>query len=184
MAYSVTTLINDLIGVTHGTTVNKIPNLYGVMNRAARQVLLDVDPKETQRIVTLAPVFNSVYDYVLPADVKGDRIIDLRKQANRQPGDNFNQTYEETFDTEKLLNLNSRIYTQWNTGIKTLRIEAPMLTSPVTLTDTSTLTGWSATTGASTLTLDQTNNVAGGGSLVFNLLTGIVTGKQIGRAHV
>lgn len=176
MAYSVTTLINDLIGVTHGTTVYKIPNLYGLINRAARQVLLDVDPKETQRIVTLAPVFSSVYDYVLPGDVKGDRIIDLRKQAGREPGDNFNQTYEETFDTDKLLNLNNRIYTQWNTGVKTIRIEAASLTAPVTFTDTSSITGWAATTGASTITLDQVNNVAGGGALVFNLLAGSPTG--------
>lgn len=176
MAYSVTTLINDLIGVTHGTTVNKIPNLYGLFNRAARQVLLDVDPKETQRIVTLAPVFNNVYDYVIPADVKGDRIIDLRKQAGREPGDEFSQMYEETFDSQKSLNLSNRIYTQWNTGIKTLRIEAPFLTAPVTVTDTGSTTGWAATTGASTITLDQVNNIAGGGALTFNLLAGSATG--------
>lgn len=176
MAYSVTTVINDLIGVTHGTTVNKIPNLYGLLNRAARQVLLDVDPKETQRVVTLAQVFNNVFDYAIPEDVKGDRIIDLRKQAGRYPGDNFNQTYGETFDTEKSLGVNNRIYTQWNTGVKSIRIEAPFLTAPVTLTDTSTTTGWAATTGASTITLDQTNNVAGGGMLVFNLLAGSSSG--------
>lgn len=176
MAYSVTTLINDLIGVTHGTTVNKIPNLYGLLNRAARQVLLDVDPKETQRIVTLAPVFNNVFDYAIPVDVKGDRIIDIRKQAGRAPGDSFNQTYEETFDSNKSSGTNNRIYTQWNTGIKTIRIEAPFLTAPVTLTDTSATTGWAATAGASTITLDQTNNVAGGGALTFNLLAGSASG--------
>lgn len=176
MAYSVTTVINDLIGVTHGTTVNKIPNLYGLLNRAARQVLLDVDPKETQRIVTLAPVFNNVFDYAIPADLKGDRIIDLRQQAGRFPGDNFNQTYGETFDTGKSLGVNNRIYTQWNTGVKSIRIEAPMLTAPVALTDTSSTTGWAATVGASTITLDQVNNVAGGGALVFNLLAGSASG--------
>ena len=58
----VTTLINDIISVVHGTTANKIPNLYGHINRAARAVLLDVDPKETQKIVQLAQVFNSVFD--------------------------------------------------------------------------------------------------------------------------
>lgn len=176
MAYSITTLLNDLIGVTHGTTVNKIPNLYGLINRAARQILLDVDPKETQRVVTLVPVFSSVYDYAMPADVKGDKIIDLRKQAGRMPGDNFSQVYSETFDSNKRLNLDNRIYTQWNTGVKSLRIEAPMLTSPVTLSDTSTITGWATTVGASTISLDQTNNVAGGGALTFNLLAGSATG--------
>jgi hypothetical protein len=83
MSYSVGTLLSDISGVVHGTTTNKIPNVYGVINRAARAVLLDVDPKETQRIVQLAgQLFNDVYDYPCPTDLKGDRIVDLRPQAN------------------------------------------------------------------------------------------------------
>lgn len=175
MAYSITTLTNDLIGVTHGTTVNKIPNLYGAINRTARQILLDVDPKETMRTVTLAPVFNDVYDYAIPADVKGDRFVDIRPQAKRN-GAVFTQGYETSFDAGKGFSFDNTIYTQWNTGVKSLRIDAPFLTPPVTLTDTGSITPWSATTGASTITLDQTNNVAGGGALVFNLLAGSATG--------
>jgi hypothetical protein len=74
------------------------------------------------------------------------------------------------------LNINKRIYTQWNTGVKTLRIEAPTLTAPVSITDTSSLTGWTATVGASSLSLDTTNYVAGGGALQFNLLAGSSSG--------
>jgi len=48
---NITTLLNDIASVVHGTTINKIPNVYGHINRAARAVLLDVDPNETQRIV-------------------------------------------------------------------------------------------------------------------------------------
>lgn len=176
MAYSITTLINDLIGVTHGTTVNKIPNLYGVFNRAARQVLQDVDPKETMKTVQMSQVFNNVFDYSLPADVKGDRIVDIRPQAGRQAGDVFTQGYEQTFDRLKSYGVNNAIYTQWNTGVKTIRVEAPTLTAPVTLSGTSTITPWAATTGASTITLDSLNNVAGGGALTFNLLAGSSSG--------
>ena len=176
MAYSITTLINDLIGVTHGTTVNKIPNLYGVFNRAARQVLQDVDPKETMKTVQMSQVFNNVFDYSLPVDVKGDRIVDLRPQAGRMAGDVFTQGYEQIFDRLKSYGFSNAIYTQWNTGVKTIRIEAPTLTSPVTLSDTSTITPWVATAGASTITLDSLNNVAGGGALQFNLLAANATG--------
>ena len=87
MAYSVTTLLNDITSAIHGTTTNKVPNVYGIINRAARAILLDVDPKETTRIVSLGQVFNNTFDYALPSDVKGDRIIDIRPQANRKPGD-------------------------------------------------------------------------------------------------
>ncbi len=177
MAYTVGTLVNDITSVVHGTTANKIPQIYGQINRAARALLLDVDPKETQRITQLASqVFDDVFDYPIPADVKGDRIIDLRLTAGRVASEVFVQDYAVTFDSQKSYGLSNAIYTQWNTGVKSLRIEAPFLTAPVQLTDTGSTTGWTATTGASSLTLDQTNYVAGGGALVFNLDAGSATG--------
>ncbi len=174
---TITTLLTDLVSVVHGTTVNKVPNIYGMINRAARAVLLDVDPKETQRIVQMPQIFNDVFDYSLPPDVKGDKIVDLRLQAGRTPWEVFEQGYAEDFDAEKLVSCRNKIYTQWNTGVKTIRIEAPFLTSPVTLTDTSTITGWSATSGASTISLNTLNSPAGGGAIVFNLSAGPTTGS-------
>lgn len=176
MSYNITTLLNDITSVIHGTTANKIPNVYGIINRSARAVLLDVDPKETTRIVSLGQVFNDTFDYALPADVKGDRIIDIRPQAGRTPSDIFVQDYSQTFDANKQTSFTNSIFTQWNTGIKTLRIEAPTLTSPTSLTDTGSTTNWAVTTGASNLTLDSTNFVAGSGALKFDLLAGSASG--------
>ena len=173
---TITTLLNDLSSVVHGTTTNKVPNIYGIINRAARAVLLDVDPKETQRIVQMPQIFDNTFDYAVPVDLKGDKIVDLKIQAGRKPWDIFQQGYAENFDAEKLVSFKNKIYTQWNTGVKTIRIEAPFLTFPLTLTDTSTTTGWTATSGASTITVDSTNNVAGGGALTFNLLAGTGSG--------
>lgn len=172
----ITTLLTDLASVIHGTTINKIPNVYGIINRAARQVLLDVDPKETQRLVQMPQIFDEVFDYAIPPDVKGDRIIDLRLQAGRTPWETFVQTYAEQFDANKSVSFGNKIYTQWNTGVKTIRIEAPFLTSPVQLASTGSITGWTTGGGANTLSLDQTNNVAGGGAIVFNLAAGQTTG--------
>lgn len=177
MSYTISTLINDVTSSIHGTTANKVPGIYGIINRAARTLLLDVDPKETQRIVQLASqVFDDVFEYPIPVDVKGDRLIDLRLTAGRIPREVFAQDYAVTFDTQKSLGVNNAIYSQWNTGVKSLRIEAPFLTAPTQLTDTGTTTDWAVTSGASTLTLDQTNYVAGGGALVFNLDAGSATG--------
>ena len=177
MSYTVTTLLTDIGSVIHGTKTNKIPNIYGHINRAARQLLQDVDPKETQRVLQLAQVFNNVFDYTCPADLKGDRLVDLRPQAGRKPGDIFQQGYSENFDAWKGVSLANKIITQWNTGVKTIRIEAPTLTSPVVLCDTSTITGWTATTGAQNISLDTTNNVAGGGAVVFDLAAGSGSGS-------
>jgi hypothetical protein len=176
VAYSVNTLLTDIASVTHGTTINKIPNIYGIINRAARALLLDVDPKETQRIVQLSQIFNDVYDYPCPVDLKGDKEVDIRLQAGRMPWDVFTQEYAQTFDANKLLNTANVFYTQWNTGVKTLRIEAPTLTAPVTITDTGSTTGWSVGGGATNLSIDQTNNVAGGGAITFDLSAGQSSG--------
>lgn len=177
MSYTISTLINDISSVIHGTTANKVPNIYGHINRAARTLLLDVDPKETQRIVQLASqVFDDVYDYPIPADLKGDKTIDLRLTAGRIPSEVFTQDYAVTFDSQKSLGLSNAVYTQWNTGVKSFRIEAPFLTSPTTLCDTSTTTGWTATSGAASLELDSTNYVAGGGALQFNLSASVSSG--------
>lgn len=172
----ITTLLTDLSSVIHGTTTSKVPNIYGMISRAARQVLQDVDPKETTRIVQMPQIFNDVFDYALPVDVKGDRITDLRLQAGRTPWETFTQGYAENFDANKSVSFSNKIYTQWNTGVKTIRIEAPFLTSPVTLADTSSITGWAATTGASSLTLNTTSFVAGGGAIQFDLAAGSASG--------
>ena len=174
---TITTLLNDLASVIHGTSINKVPNVYGHINRAAMQVLQDVDPKETQRIVALSQVFNDVYDYPIPVDVKGDRMIDLRPQAGRVPRDIFVQGYAQDFDAFKGVSLANKMNTQWNTGVKTLRIEAPTLTAPITLCDTGTITGWTATAGAQNITLDTTNSVAGSGAIQFDLAAGSATGS-------
>jgi len=173
---TITELLADIASATHGTTTNKIPNVYGHINRAARSVLLDIDPKETQRIVQIGQVFNDVFDYSCPDDLKGDREVDLRLQAGRTPWDVFVQDYAQNFDANKITSLANKIYTQHNTGVKTLRIEAPTLTAPVVMCDTGTITGWTATTGASTLSLDTQFSVAGGGDLQFNLLAGSSSG--------
>lgn len=173
----ITTLLTDLASVVHGTTVNKVPNIYGIINRAARAVLLDVDPKETQRIVELNQVFNDVFDYPCPVDLKGDRMVDIRPQAGRNPWDVFTQDYAQEFDANKLTNFLDKTYVQWNTGVKTLRIEAPTIQAPITLCDTSTITGWSVTAGAQNLSLNTTNAVAGGGAIQFDLAAGSGTGS-------
>jgi hypothetical protein len=177
MSYKVQDLLNDLSSTIHGTTANKVPNIFAHINRAARAVLLDVDPKETQRIVALPQVFNNIFDYPIPVDVKGDGMIDLRPQAGRSPRDIFVQGYSQNFDAFKGVSLANKIITQWNTGVKTLRIEAPTLTTPIVVTDTGTITGWSATAGAQNISLDTSLNVAGGGDIQFDLAAGSATGS-------
>ncbi len=178
MSYSVQDLENDLSGVLHGTNTNQIQNLDGVINRAARQLLLDVDPQETKRTVEfVGPIFNTVFDYPIAADVKGNRIIDIIPQVQRLPRDTWTQAYNQAFDIAKQnIYASSDMFTiNFNTGIKTIRINAPYLNPPVfinTIEGISINGTWATGGTASDLQVNNTNYVYAAGSLQFNTTAG------------
>lgn len=180
MAYSVANLEQDLEGVLHGSTLNQITNLNGVINRAARKVLLDIDPQETIREVAFStPVFDSVYEYALASDVKGVSIIDIRPQVNRTSRDIFNQDYSQQFNLAAQQNgqngLVSQFNVKFNSSLKTIEINSASAPSSIILNTASgvTLNGtWSPLISASALTANNVNYVANGGSLQFNTAAG------------
>lgn len=178
MAYSVQTLKNDLTGVLHQTQLNQITNLDGLINRAARQLLLDVDPQETKRVLEFTtPIYNTVYDYDIAPDVKGNKIIDIRPQVRRLPSDIWLQSYNQAFDIAKQnIFSNSDLFTMnFNTGIKTIRINAPFLNPPIIVNYADDLTDngtWAAGGTASNLEVDNVNYVEGQGSLEFDVSVG------------
>ena len=178
MSYSILNLKQDLTGILHGTQLNQIQGLDNLINRAARQLLLDCDPQETKRIALFsAPIFNSVYDYPIAADVKGNKLIDIRPQVSRIPRDVWSQAYNQAFDVAKqnVFSLANMFTMNFNTGIKTIRINAPVLNSPVIINqaDSTTSNGtWSAAGTASGLTVNNTNFAQGAGALQFDATTG------------
>ncbi len=179
MAYNISALKTDLEGILHGTTTNQITGLNNLINRAARQLLLDVDPQETKRIVEFVnPIFNSVYDYPLAADVKGNKIIDIFPQVQRLPRDIWTQQYNQAFDVYKQnVFTNANMFTiNFNTGLKTIRIDAPYLNPPIILNQAESTNDngtWTAGGTASNLSTNNTNFVQGAGSLQFDITTGV-----------
>jgi hypothetical protein len=180
MAYSILDVTNDLGAMMHGQNTNQIVNLYGLYNRAARQVLLDVDPQETKRITPfVTPIYNQVFDYALPVDLKGNKIIDISPQVNRHPSDNWLQQYNQFFDQYKNWTFQDMFTVQFNSGLKTIRISAPNQSAPIPIdlaTSPNDNGEWTAGGGATNLATDNVNWVVGGGSLVFDLAAGPSTG--------
>lgn len=175
MAYDITQLKQDIEGMMHGTTLNSITGVYPLINRAARQVLMDVDPQETKRIIDLPnAIYSEVYDYPCPVDLKGNKVIDLRPQVNRSPLDQTSQTYNEAFDVSKQGLLN-QFTINFNTGVKTLRISNPFLVAGVDLNQCDAITDngtWTVGGTASDLTANNVRYASGNGSLQFNLAAG------------
>lgn len=180
MAYDITALKTDLSSIAHGSSLNQVQNINALIYRAARQVLEDVDPQETIRITPFtSAIYNSVYDYSLPVDLKGNKIIDIAPQVNRMNQDIFPQKYNQDFDVNKLLSLTDSMTIQFNSSLKTIRINAPTITVGTVLNqcDATNSNGlWIAGGGATALTVDNINYVSGGGSLQFNLSAGQPTG--------
>ena len=171
MSYNIINLKARLAGILHGTTLNQITNFEGLVYSAASQFLLDLDPQETKRIAELVnPIYNSVYDYAVPDDLKGNKIIDIRPQVNRTNVDFFPQRYGRDFDIFKWLTQGFTI--QHNSGIKTVRISDPNLPVGITLNMVNSITGegtWTVGGDASNLEEDQIYYAAGNSSLKFQL---------------
>ncbi len=178
MSYNILNLKNDLSGILHGTTNNQIQNLDGVIDRAARQLLLDIDPQETKRQVEFVnPIFNTVFDYPLAADVKGNKLIDIYPQVQRIPEDIWTQAYNQAFDVAKqnVFSLANMFTINFNSSLKSIRINAPFLNPPVIVNPIEAITTngtWSVGGTASALAVNNTNFAQGAGSLQFDVTTG------------
>lgn len=173
MSYSVLQLKADLTGIIHGTTLNQITGLDNLIYRAARQVLMDVDPMETVRIQTMTnPIYNQVYDYALPSDLKGNRIIDIWPQADRNTADSFLQTYNKDFDVSKILQAGNQFTVIYNTAQRSIRIADINLPQGILIDQCDAVGNWVAGGTASGLQVNNVNFVSGSGALQFNLAAG------------
>lgn len=173
MAYSITQANSDLSSVLHGTTLSKVTNINNLHNRTARQLLLDLDPLETERKSLLAtPLFNQVWDYSCPTDLKGNKVIDISSQFERYPNLVIAQTYQQQFDTSKN-NWNAPLFTiQFNNAVKTIRINDISLPQGVVLDTCEAVGNWSAGGTASNVRIDNVNFAVGSGSVKFDMTTG------------
>lgn len=171
MNFTIQDLKSRVSSKMHGVNVDKVNDFYGLCFEAAGNFLLKIDPKETKRVTQIEnALYDQVYDYVCPTDLKGDRVIDIFPQVDRWKGDKFNNTYDENFDLNKD-NLDFTI--KQNSGVKTLRISKYLIAGNVlNACDSLTQNGtWVAGGGATSLSLDTLNYVTSGGSLRFNLAT-------------
>lgn len=171
--YNVQALENDLTAVLHGTTLDEVVNPLALISRAARQLLLDIDPQETKVLNPIGPIFNSVYDYPSPNDLKGNAEIDIFPQVNRTYADYYGQQYNQEFDISKERTLKDSFTIFFDKSTKSLRINAPTLTAPTSLNQATGISNngtWTSTLGASNLVTNNTNYQSGAGALQFNLV--------------
>lgn len=176
--YQISDIENELQGMLHGTTLNQITNLFGVFNRAARRVLQDIDPQETKIVSQFGKIYDGVWDYLMSTDIKGNKIVDLFPQANRQLTDNFKQDYNKAFDLKKSFTLIPDFTPRYAGAVRTIRINAVELNTGISINQANAYNGNGTFVAGSNVSGVTTNNQyttdGGSGSVQFNIIqTGI-----------
>lgn len=171
MSYTIANAKTDLEGILKGTSTNKVRNISDLFSRAAREVLLDVDPQETKRTAQIASaLFDNVYDYTAPSDLKGNKIIDIRPQTGRVPSDHFSQVYTKEFDRFKSESSNTFQVTS-NNGLKRIRIDAN-IGDLIVINECESVTAngtWVGSNDATNVTTDSQTFASGTSSVNFDV---------------
>lgn len=168
---------DDLAGMIHGGSTNKITNLLTLHWRAGRNIISKIDPLGTMRRVNLPnTIYDDVFDYGLPSDFK--EIIDLRPQVNRNTSDNFTGRFSEPFDLRKNIE-NNMVQILSEEAVRKIRIKKNIFPTPILVNAMNDLTEngtWSASGTATNVQQDTLFKVSGSGSIRFDA---VATGDGI-----
>src|SRR3990167_8203085 len=165
-------------GASHGKFA-QVQDRQVTLNRAIKYVIGDIDLRSHKRSAVLSPnIFADVFEYTAPTDLKGEKLIDFRRQVNRPTNERWLLVDDVDFDRKKSVSHYRVAVRDENFG-KLLRIDGLDTAKSRVLHTCESLTGngtWAATADASNLTLDNDNYITGGGSLNFDMATGAATG--------
>lgn len=185
MSFSVLEAKSELEAMLHGTTLGQVVNIDGVFNRAARQLMLDIDPQETKRLEPMStPIYYQIFNYALPSDLKGQKVIDLIPTQNVLVRDVVYSTYNQNFDVYKNSNNVDNFTIISNKGSKYARIAYNNQSTTAVLNTCNSVNGngiWSASGTASNLgeNYQVTNGQSPTLSIDLTTGTGYVTNSTI-----
>jgi len=171
------TYLDFLAGVADAKRRTNLDNTItarNYLNRAARLVVSEVDLRSAKRNSALASnLFDDIYSYASPSDLKGDAVIDLIPQVNRATDFRLELVSEQEFDMKKTIKSNL-IAIATDELVKRLMFSGDVddtVLNPATL-DGLTQDGgtWILFGDATAVAADTTNYVKGGGSIKFDLV--------------
>jgi hypothetical protein len=175
--YQISDAENELTGMLHGTSLNQIFDLNGVFNRAARRVMQDIDPPETKVFTQFGQVWQGVYEYDCPVDLKGDKVIYLLPQANVQLNDYIGQSYSQPFEIQRNFTLAPQFNVNYSNGTRILKVNVPQLPQGAQLNAADAVSDngtWTAGTNVSNVQSDSQYFTSGAsGSVSFTIAAGV-----------
>lgn len=147
-----------------------LSDINTTLNDGVREVISSLDLRSTKRKASTAPnLFNEIYQYSCPSDLKAFKIISLQPQAgDRDPAQDWYLTTEDEFDRYKsikpnLLSLSDRDMT------RKLLCSAAFDDDGFTAASMDSATGWTGFGDGTNLTTDNYQYVKGSGSINFDI---------------
>lgn len=171
MTFTISDFQDRLASKIHSANIDQVGDIYGLILEGAGNLLSAVDPRSTKRTAQITnALYDQVYNYIAPTDLKGSAIIDVRPQGNRATIDNLHQTSTRPFN--RFL---EGISVEDNTGVRTLKIAGIGLTAGSTVNECDSVTTngtWAVGGNASGLIADPLNKLTGSASLKFDITAG------------
>lgn len=198
--YTRTTLKSDILTGLSGSITDT--NINVLLNRAVRDVLSDLDIRSSRRKSALSPnLFNDIFQYTCPTDLKGYKIIDVNPQIDRNRYDNWRLTSYEEFERLKedqrvdyggepirirktLWQGENLIALKDNDFTRKLLISKPIDDDSVVLNPLDAVGDWVVFGDGENLTKDSSNYVKGSASLNWDISSAGGTTAGISNASI
>ena len=170
--YSYADYLNQVVDPARRGNITNVITARNFLNRAARLVISDLDLRSTKRNSPLASkLFDDIYSYAAPSDLKGDAIIDFDPQANRRTDFRLELLSEQEFQMKKTIK-NNVIAIATDDLVKRILFSGDVDDTVLVGATLDSLTAegtWSTFGDAANLAADTDNYIKGGGSLKFDL---------------
>lgn len=160
---------NNLIGLSHSGTLNKVRNVYNLYERAANNMLSKIKLLESIRTAPLTDaVHDKIYSYAVPSDF--NTLIGIYPSGERDLGDDVQRVFAEQFDRRKAVD-DKQISIEGNNGTKIFRINWKE-NEPTTISTMDSYDGngtWAVVATASGLATDTQYKYSGSGSVKVDI---------------
>lgn len=180
--YTYSELLNEVLDSARRSNITNVITARIPLNRGARRLLEEIDLRSTKRKSVLGTdLFDDIYSYPSPTDLKGSAIIDFDPQVNRDRTFRIELVTEQEFEQKKRVRNNivalatdelvPRILFSGNVD-DTILVTATL--------DSTTAEGtWTAFSDATNIQNDSANFVKGGGAISYDLTgSGVEAGIQ------
>ena len=176
--YAYSDFLNQVVDSARRSNIANVITARNYLNRAARLVVSENDLRSTKRNAVLASkLFDDVYSYASPSDLKGDAIIDFDPQVNRSSSFRLELLSEQEFQMKKTIK-NNVIAVATDDLVKRILFSGDVDDTVLTGATFDSLTAdggtWTAYSDATNVVADTDNFIKGGGSVKFDL-TGSAT---------